>query len=135
MPLSHSTPVRVRYAETDTMGFAHHSQYAIWLEMARIEWLDSLGVSYREMEKMGYLLPVLSMQIQFRKPCFFDDRLTILTRLEDFPRIKLTLQYTIKREATLISEATTSHAFMNPEGKPVRPPEFFLQTLSHSFLG
>ena len=64
-----------RYAETDQMGVIHHSTYATYFELARTEWLLSLGLSYSKLEKKGILLPVLSLSIEFKHPLYFEDQI------------------------------------------------------------
>jgi acyl-CoA thioester hydrolase len=84
MPMSthiHEAPVRVRYAETDAAGMAHHSAYAAWLEVGRVEWLRSLGVAYGELERSGYTLPVVELRTVFVAPARFDDELLVRTGL------------------------------------------------------
>jgi len=85
---THYTYVKVRYAETDQMGVVHHGNYAQYLEMARIDWLGQFGVSYKQMEAEGIMLPVYSMQFKFIKPATFDDILKIETRLKKIPQVK-----------------------------------------------
>ena len=77
---------RVRYTETDQMGFAHHSNYLNYFEMARIEWLNKIGFSYAALERQGIVMPVVSAQINFKSPAFFDDQLMILLNLKDIPK-------------------------------------------------
>jgi len=86
MPLSTQiteTPIRVRYAETDASGIVHHTAYVTWLEVGRVEWLRHAGLSYREIEKQGYSLPVVELHVRFVTAARFDDRLTIRTALAD----------------------------------------------------
>ena len=72
---THNSSVKVRYGETDQMGVVYHGNYAQYLEVARIEWLSDLGVSYKKMEENGVMLPVYDMRYSFLKPAFFDDLL------------------------------------------------------------
>ncbi len=86
MPLStriHSAPIRVRYAETDAAGIAHHSAYIAWLEVGRVEWLRAGGVAYGEIEKLGYSLPVVELHMRYVAPARFDDALVVRTALAD----------------------------------------------------
>ena len=78
---SHNTYVKVRYAETDQMGVVHHGNYADYLELARLDWLDKLGISYKSMEKEGVKLPVYELHFKFIKSALFDDELKIVTKL------------------------------------------------------
>ncbi len=120
---------RVRYAETDQMRFAHHASYIIWFEMARIELLRQNGFSYAQMEKDGHLLPVLEVKAKWFKPAFFDDQLRIITSFDNLNKARLHINYKVFRGETLICEGYTVHAFMNKEGRPIRPPKEFLEKI------
>ena len=89
--MSHTSDhsIRVRYAETDTMGVAHHSAYVAWLEEARIEWLRSRGVSYRDLEEQGLFMPVTNVSIQYRRPFRFDDAMLLKTSVKRDGRCSL----------------------------------------------
>ena len=71
--------IRVRYAETDRMGYVYYGNYATYFEVARVESLRNLGFSYRSLEDEGILLPVLDFSIRYRRPAYYDDELTIKT--------------------------------------------------------
>ncbi len=64
-------PILIRYYETDQMGFVHHSNYLRYFELARIEWISTLGFSYKKMEERGYLMPVINANIEFKRPLTF----------------------------------------------------------------
>ncbi len=119
--------LRVRYAETDQMRFAHHANYIAWFEMARIELLRHVGLSYAKMENDGYMLPVLEVNVKYLKPAFFDDRLCITARFAAFERARFKIEYNVYRDGTLISTGYSVHAFMNREGRAIRPPSFFTE--------
>jgi acyl-CoA thioester hydrolase len=120
------TSIRVRYVETDAMGFAHHASYLAWLEMARIEMLDQIGISYKEFEQAGYFIPVLGVSVKYRKPAFFDDILTIVCLVNESPTLRFHIDYEVFRGDKLLATASTDHAFINKEGRPVRPQEEFV---------
>lgn len=127
----HISFVKVRYAETDQMGVVHHGNYAQYLEMARLDWLDSLGVSYKNMEKNGVMLPVFEMNIKFKKPASFDDTLRIETTLKEKPGVKIEFDYLIYNENNeLLTVAYTTLVFMDATTKrPIRCPQFVLDKL------
>ncbi len=127
--MEHSVRIRVRYAETDQMRFAHHSVYVVWFEMARIELMRGLGLNYAQMEKDGYLLPVLEVGIRYRKPAFFDDELQISAKFAQLAGARLRIQYTVTKNGTPIAEGFSVHAFMNARGRPIRPPAFFVNAI------
>lgn len=124
--------LRVRYAETDAMGVVHHSRYFVWLELARVEWLKSLGIDYRKMETEGFFLPVVQADLSYKQPAFFDDELRIvLCPSEEYQRARFTLSYEIFRDSTLIAKGFTVHAFINTQRKLIKPPSFFIERLSY----
>ena len=122
--------IQVRYAETDAMGVVHHSSYFVWLELARVEWLKSLGIDYKSMEQEGFFLPVVQADLIYKLPAFFDDSLIIkLFPPEDFQRARFTLKYEIFRQDDLIAKGFTVHAFINSQRKLIKPPTFFVETM------
>jgi len=116
------TRVRVRYAETDQMGVAHHSSYILWFEVARTEFVRQLGFTYRELEEAGLFLPVVELQCRFAAPCRYDDQLTIKTRAEA-QRARLTFHYEVWREGATAPAAigSTVHVWIDRRGRPVNP--------------
>lgn len=130
---SHSTCVKVRYAETDQMGVVYHGNYAQYLEIARIDWLDALGISYRKMEEEGVMLPVYELKIKFKKSAKFDDMLTIVTQLKGKPGVRIEFKYEIfNQHNELLTEAETSLIFMDMEKmKPMKCPVNLLEKLGY----
>lgn len=128
---SHSTTVKVRYAETDQMGVVHHGNYAQYFEIARLEWLAQFGISYRRMEEEGIMLPVYSLQTKFIKPASFDDILKIETNLKEIPGVKIEFLYSIFNEAgEVITTASTVLVFMDSKTKrPIKCPDYILEKL------
>ncbi len=128
---SHNTYVKVRYAETDQMGVVHHGNYAEYLEIARLDWLDTLGVSYKSMEKEGVMLPVYELHFKFIKSAKFDDKLKIVTKLKKAPSVKIEFDYEIyNQDEELLTTANTVLVFMDTHSrKPIRCPEYILNKL------
>ncbi|MDB4717223.1 acyl-CoA thioesterase, partial [Flavobacteriaceae bacterium] len=91
-----SKPLLVRYGETDQMGIVHHSNYFRYFEVARLEWLTALGVSYALMEKEGVIMPVIDAKISYKTPALFDDKLIINIFLSETPRVKIKFTYEVK---------------------------------------
>ncbi len=122
---------RVRYGETDQMGVVYHGNYPQYLEMARVEWLRAFGISYKDMEESGVKLPVISLQIQYKKPAYYDDVLTVLTSLKKTPQVKIEFDYKIlNSDKEILAEANTVLAFMDvAKNKPVRCPDYLLKKL------
>ena len=129
----HHTFVKVRYAETDQMGVVHHGNYPQYLEIARLDWLDQLGVSYRTMEAEGVMLPVYQLNMRFLKPAIFDEELRVETELKEIPRAKIEFFYEIFNEKNeLITTASTILVFMDSTTKkPIRCPEYILEKLKN----
>ena len=122
-----SKPLLVRYGETDQMGVVHHSNYLRYFEVARLEWLSALGVSYASMEKEGLIMPVIDIKATYKTPALFDDSLTIYVFLSELPRVKIIFSYEIKNQKDeIVCTGETTLAFLNAKSrKLVRCPEEF----------
>ena len=123
---------RVRYGETDQMGVVYHGNYPQYLEMGRVEWLRELGVSYKEMEESGIMLPVISLNIIYRKSAVYDDLLTVTTTIRKRPLVKIEFDYEIHNGANeLLIEANTVLAFMDTStNRPTKCPAYLLDKLN-----
>lgn len=130
---SHSTNVKVRYAETDQMGVVYHGNYAQYLEIARIDWLDAMGISYKKMEEEGVMLPVYELKLRFKKSAKFDDDLKIETILKGKPGVRIEFEYRISNQhGELLTEAETTLIFMDIEkSKPMKCPQYLLEKLGY----
>jgi acyl-CoA thioester hydrolase len=128
---NHQISFRVRYSETDQMGVVYHGNYAQYLEMGRVEWLRSLGVSYKALEENGIMLPVIELNIKFKKPALYDDLLTVRTHLIKKPSVKIAFDYEIKNQKDeLLVTAHTVLAFMDKHKKrPMGCPQYILEKL------
>jgi acyl-CoA thioester hydrolase len=128
---SHVSYVKVRYAETDQMGVVHHGNYAQYFEIARLDWLSALGISYKSMEENGVMLPVYELNTKFLKPAVFDDELKIEVRLKELPSVKITFEYLVfNQREDLITKAYTTLVFMDSKTKkPIRCPQYILDKL------
>jgi acyl-CoA thioester hydrolase len=113
------------------MGVVYHGNYPQFLEMGRVEWLRSFGISYKSMEENGIILPVISLTINFIKPAVYDDLLTVVTRLKKTPAVRIEFDYEIYNENDeLLAEANTVLAFVNRSTKkPIRCPDYLLSKL------
>jgi acyl-CoA thioester hydrolase len=128
---SHKTKIRVRYSETDQMGYVHHGNYAQFFEIGRLEWLRSLGISYSKMEKNGVMLPVYSLNTRFIKPAFYDQELTIVTRLKKTPSVRIEFYYEIfnDKEEKITTGETTLVFIAMKTGKPIKCPDAILEVI------
>jgi acyl-CoA thioester hydrolase len=118
---SHAQVV-VRYAETDMMGVVYHGNFLPWFEIGRTTLLKEMGLPYRQLEEEGYRLPVLEVGAKYVRPALYDDTITIITTLKEKPLLRIRLEYEVKRGEELLATGFTMHAFVDREGKPVRPP-------------
>ena len=120
--IKHQTKVKVRYGETDQMGVVYHGNYAQYFEIGRIEWLSSLGVSYKEMEAQGIMLPVVVLNINYSKPAFYEDVLIITTSLIKPPEVSIEFKYELHNEGgELLTTAYTKLVFVDSKSRsPIR---------------
>ncbi len=132
--ITHTCSITVRYAETDQMKFAHHANYIIWFEHARIELMKYIGVSYAELERQGYLMPVLDVYAKYRQYAVFDETLEIVTTLPEKPRARVRFEYDVKNgDGICICTGYSSHTFINTQNKAIRPPGFLMQKVAAFF--
>jgi acyl-CoA thioester hydrolase len=128
---SHQTKIRVRYAETDKMGYVYYGNYATYFEVARVEALRSLGVNYKEMEDSGVMLPVLSYSTKFFKPAFYDEELTIKLYIKELPKARIHFYFeTFNSSDIKINEAEVVLVFVDMEkNNPCSAPEGLVNQL------
>ena len=115
------TRISVRYAETDQMKIAHHSNYAIWYEAARTEYIKELGIAYSECEKRGYMLPLISLECKYIKPAFYEDELIITAYMDKVTPVRMILAYEVRKEGfdEIIATGKTSHVWTDLNLKPI----------------
>ncbi len=120
-----SFEIRVRYAETDQMGVSYYSNYFVWFEVARTEFLRAQGVVYTDFEKRGIILPVLDAQCTYLNSTAYDDVIVVTICASEIKRSSLHFQYKVTRKSDgiLVAQGTTAHAFTDKKFKPVRVPE------------
>jgi acyl-CoA thioester hydrolase len=126
MSLSHEISFRVRYAETDRMGLLHHANYLVYFEMGRTELLRERGISYRDIEDSGHLLVVVEVGCKFKRPAYYDDLLTLRTRVERVTHVKIVHRYEVLRDGVLLAEGHSTLACVDREGRPQALPETLL---------
>lgn len=125
MPAEHEIQIRVRYSETDAMGFLHHGNYFALFEMGRTELLRAQGGNYRRMEEAGQFMVVVSAECKYRKPARYDDVLVLQTRVAKVTPAKLEHEYRLYRDGELLTEARTVLACVDRSGNVQRIPEAF----------
>ena len=131
----HRTQLRVRYADTDQMGYVYYGNYSAYYEVARVESLRNLGYAYKDLEAQGVMMPVLENHSKFLMPAKYDELLTIEVTLAKMPGVKIEFFYRIfNEEQQLIHTGNTLLAFVRTDnGKPCRPPQIMLDLFKHFF--
>ena len=122
----HKISIRVRYAETDQMGVVYHGNYAQYFEMGRVEWLRNKGVSYKELEDSGVMLPVVSLNMNYKKPAYYDDELTVVTKMTFLGGVKIEFTYEIvNQKGELLTTAQTVLVCVDMKTKrPISVPDY-----------
>jgi acyl-CoA thioester hydrolase len=124
MPSSLTT-LRVRYAETDSMGVAYYANYLVWFEVARADLMRALGWTYREMEASGVFLPVIDAHCEYKRPARYDDELKIETTGSVLSPVRIEFRYIVRMDGadTPLAVGRTVHAATTADGRPCRLPE------------
>lgn len=132
---SSETKIRVRYAETDQMGYVYYGNYAVYFEVARVEALRQLGISYKKLEEEGIMLPVVNYSVNFLKPAFYDEELTIRTFIKELPMARIKFYYVVKNEKMEnVCTAETTLVFINKKNnRPCAAPAELLDILKKFF--
>ena len=111
---SSEVKIRVRYGETDRMGYVYYGNYAEYFEVARVEALRELGLNYKDVEDSGIMLPVYTFNIKYFKPAFYDDLLTIKTTIKEIPQARITFEYeTYNEKKELLNKGETVLVFID----------------------
>lgn len=132
---SHETQVRVRYGETDQMGYVYYGDYAEYFEVGRVEALRSLGFPYKRLEEEGVMLPVRELHITYHQPARYDDLLTVRTSIAVLPNVRIVFDYVVLNEAgALLCEASTTLVFVESTTmRPRRAPGSFVSAMARFF--
>jgi acyl-CoA thioester hydrolase len=123
MLAQHSISIRVRYQETDGQGLVHHANYLVYFEQARVEMLRAAGLPYKSLEDQGLRLVVTQFHCRYLAPAFFDDLLRVETRLVHAQGVRIRHEYRVYRDETLLAEAHSEVACIDPRGRPRRLPD------------
>lgn len=128
---SHSSKIRVRYADTDQMGYMYYGNYAEFYEVGRVEMLRSLGITYRSMEDKGIIMPVTELKCKYIKPAFYDEEITVKVTIATMPSLRIHFLYELYNERNeLINLGETTLVFLDKEkNKPCLPSADFLDRL------
>lgn len=125
------TQIRVRYGETDQMGVVYHANYASFLEVARTEWLRKLGITYKNMEENGIMLPVMELNLKYKKSACYDDEITVKTMLKKMPSASIEFEYEITdKNSDLLTLGYTKLVFIDKAtNRPTKCPDYILEKL------
>ena len=134
--LTNETSIRVRYSETDQMGYVYYGNYAQYFEIGRVELLRSLGVSYKTMEENGVMLPVVEMKTKYFKPAKYDDFLTLKTSIKELPGVRIKFYYELYNETKeLLTTAEIILVFIDKnKNKPIKAPDYIISKIKHNSL-
>jgi acyl-CoA thioester hydrolase len=131
MDFGFSTEVKVRFAETDAQGIAHHAVYLVWFEVARIEYLARFRGGYRELQAEGIEALTLDASVSYRATARFDDRLTIQARCGEVRGARFRFDYRVERNRELIAEGSTGHACADAKTlRPTRVPAWLVDEIA-----
>lgn len=128
------TSFRIRYSETDKMGYCYYGNYAQFFEVGRVEALRSLGVSYKDLEDSGVILPVLDFTIRYFKPAYYDDEITVETVITKIEGARIFFEYRTFKGEVVLNKASTTLVFANGKtGRPENPPKFMIELFAPYF--
>ncbi|MCF8463225.1 MAG: acyl-CoA thioesterase [Flavobacteriales bacterium] len=124
----HSTKIRTRYSEVDRMGYVYYGNYATYFEVGRVEAMRALGISYAELEEAGIMMPVIRYEINYKRPAYYDEELTIVTRVKKVPLSRILFEYeTWNTKGELLNTALTELVFVdNKTMKPQPAPDIIV---------
>ena len=128
---AHEITIRIAYADTDVMGFVYYGNYPRFYEIGRTEMIRSLGMTYREMEEKGVLMPVVNLSCEYIKPAHYDDLIRMTTMLRELPKSRIKFYYELFNPSDeLIHKAETELIFLDSvRRKPVRAPQYLIDKL------
>ena len=133
MDFGFSTEVKVRFAETDAQGIAHHAVYLVWFEVARIEYLARFRGGYPELQAEGVEALTLDASVSFRAPARFDDRLVISARCGEVRGARFRFDYRVDRDGELIADGSTGHACADARTlRPTRVPQWLVEAIAQA---
>ncbi|HLX11886.1 MAG TPA: thioesterase family protein [Bacteroidota bacterium] len=127
------TKIRVRYADTDQMKIVYYGKFFEYFEQGRSDLLRKIGMPYPEIERMGYLLPVIEAHANYLKSALYDEEITVKTIVEEIPQVRIRIKYVVYRDTPdqVLVEGYTIHSFVNAEKKtPTRAPAAFTELLA-----
>ena len=128
---SFETNIRVEYHHTDQMGIVHHSNYVKFFEVARTEWLRAAGLTYKEMERRGVMMPIVEVNIKYRQPAYYDELIRVKAMVDELPMARMVFRYEIYGEdGRDIASGSTTLGFIDSQTRrPQRAPKWLMEVL------
>lgn len=117
--MEHTYIHTVKYYETDKMGITHHSNYVRFMEEARVDFLDKIGYGYQQMERDGFVSPVVSVQLNYKKSTTFADEISITVHIAEISAVRLQISYTMTCRGETVCTAASTHCFVDADGRPI----------------
>jgi acyl-CoA thioester hydrolase len=128
---SFSTDVRIRFAETDAQGIAHHASFVVWLEVARVAYLQRNAGGYRAIRERGLEALTTEVHVRYHRAAYFDEVLTVWTRCTDMRGARFTYEYRIERDGGLVADGYTRHATIDRKThRPTRVPDWLAEAIA-----
>jgi acyl-CoA thioester hydrolase len=112
------TAFRVRYAETDQMGMAYYANYLVWFEVMRGDFMRAVGVPYSDLERQGYILPIIESHVRYLSPARYDDVVEVVAWIKKLRSRSITFEYRVERGADLLATGWTTHLPASRDGRP-----------------
>jgi acyl-CoA thioester hydrolase len=130
---SFSTDVRIRFAETDAQGIAHHASFVVWLEVARVAYLERNAGGYRAIRERGIEALTTQVHVQYHRAAYFDETLTVWTRCTDLRGARFAYEYRITRDGELVADGYTKHATVARDTfRPTRVPDWLAEAITRA---
>jgi acyl-CoA thioester hydrolase len=128
-----TTEVRVRFAETDAQGIAHHASFVVWFEVARVAYLEAFAGGYRSIRDRGLEALTTEVHVHYHRAAAFDDILTIGTRCADLRGARFRYEYRVERAGELVADGSTAHATVDRETyRPTRMPDWLVDAIARA---
>ena len=128
---SFSTDVRIRFAETDAQGIAHHASFVVWLEVARVAYLERNAGGYQAIRDRGIEALTTEVRLRYHRAAYFDETLTVWTRCTDLRGARFTYEYRVERGDEIVADGYTRHATVNRETyRPTRVPAWLAEAIA-----
>ena len=128
-----STDIRIRFAETDAQGIAHHASFVVWLEVARVAFLERFAGGYQAIRDRGIEALTTEVDVRYHRAAYFDETLTVWTRCVDVRGARFTYEYRIERDNELVADGFTKHAAVDRETfRPTRIPDWLVEALAQT---